>query len=487
MRRLGATLTLAILLLGVAGCAAFHYPVNTRLAPEAPAGGGYRFPRPPAFGAPADRRDELFVCVALSGGGTRAAAFAYGVLQALAEARIGHNGLGSLLDEVDCLSGISGGAFAAAAYVQLGQAEFFKQFPPRFLDRNVQGGLVRTTLNPVNFVRLMSPYLSRIDLAAELYDRLVFEDRTFATLDPTRRPFLLLNATNMANGAGFEFTQDEFDFLGSDLGSVRIARAVAASSAFPFLLSPITVWSYPERLSEAMRLVVTRALEDRETNVFRYAWARSRQDLTTTGEKYIHLLDGGLADNIGARAIVNAFARESGFVRVRMNNDQIKRFVVIMVNAKTSPPEELTRSPQGPGIVSVAMTTATAPMDNFSADTVELMQRLVTDDEKAQRTLDACNAKVAECTAPRPEPFAPTPAVRGCVVELSFEGLPPAERDELLSYPTSFSLTAEQVKKLIDAGRALVARSADLQRLLGVLRREPGVGQGIAGVQDRCA
>jgi len=408
MKPRGPMLALAIVLLGAAGCAAFHYPVNVPLGREAPTGSGYRFPPPPA----ADARDELFVCVALSGGGTRAAAFAYGVLQALADTRIDNNGLGSLLDEVDCLSGISGGAFAAAAYVQMGRQDFFAQFKPRFLDQDVQGQLVAGAANPVNVVRLMSPYFSRIDMAAELYAGLLFGDATFATLDPKRRPFLLLGATNMANGAGFEFTQDEFDFLGSDLGSVPIARAVAASSAFPFLLSPLTVWSYPARLSDHMQHVMRNALEDRETNLLRYAWARSREELMTTGEKYIHLLDGGLADNIGARAIINAFARESGFIRVRMSNGQIKRLVVIMVNARTRPSETLTHSPRGPGIISVALTTATAPMDNFSSDTVELMQTLVTDDEKAQRTLAACNAKVAECREPRPEPFFSTPPMR---------------------------------------------------------------------------
>ena len=64
----------------------------------------------------------------------------------------------------------------------------------------------------------------------------------------------------------------------------------------------------------------------------------------------------------------------------------------------------------------------------------------------------------------------------GCVIHLSFEGLDPADRDELLGYPTSFSLAPEQVKKLIDAGRTLLARSADFQRLLRVLKREPALG-----------
>ncbi len=479
MRRAGAVLALVVLL-AAAGCA--HYPVNARLGSTSPAP-GYNFPDPPD-GPRSDRRDELFVCIAMSGGGTRAAAFAYGVLQALRDTRIDHNGLGSFLDEVDCLSGISGGSFAAAGYVVLGEA-FFREFPTRFLEANVQARLALLAANPVNLVRLMSPYFSRIDLAAELYERLLFGKTTFAALDPNRRPFLIVNATNMASGAGFEFTQEHFDFLGSDLRSVSIARAVAASSAFPFLLSPVTVWSYPGPYSERLRGDVARALEDRETNLFRYRWARNIQDLTTRDAKYIHLLDGGLADNIGARPIINAFVRERGFVRRRMNNDQVRRFVVVLVNAKTAPAEHLTESPHPPGIIAVGRTVTSTPMDNFSTDTIELMQRMVTDDEKAQRTITDCNARLAACAPP--PPLLPTlPAVRGCVIELSFEGLDPVTRDELLNYPTSFSLTAAQVKKLVAAGPELLRRSQDFQRLLRALRTEPAIGQGV-GAMDRCS
>lgn len=480
MRRPGVGLALLILLVGV-GCA--HYPVNARLGSAYPLP-EYRFPDPPE-GAAGDRRDELFVCVAMSGGGTRAAAFAYGVLQALRDIRIDHNELGSFLDEVDCLSGISGGSFAAAGYVVLGRDAFFREFPERFLERNVQGTLALSVANPMNLVRLMSPYFSRIDLAAELYDRLLFGMTTYAALDPNRRPFLIVNATNMADGAGFEFTQEHFDFLGSDLRSVPIARAVAASSAFPFLLSPVTMWSYPGPYSERLRLDVARALEDRETNLFRYRWARNMQDLTTRATKYIHLLDGGLADNVGARPIINAFSRERGFVRRRMNNGQIRRFVVLLVNAKTAPAEHLTQSPHSPGIIGVGGAVTSTPMDNFSTDTIELMQRMVTDDEKAQRAITDCNVHLAVCVPP-PRLLPTLPAVRGCVIELSFEGLDPASRNELLNYPTSFSLTDAQVRNLLAAGPELLRRSQDFQRLLRALRGEPAVGLGV-GDTDRCS
>jgi NTE family protein len=162
--------------------------------------------------ATADPADELFVCLSFSGGGTRAAAFAHGALLRLRETDIGRGR--TLLDEVDCIAGISGGAFTAAYYGLYGNAGL-DTFYDRFLKRDIQMELAGRVANPANLVRLASPYFSRIDLAAELYDETVFERRTFENL-ATRgaRPFIILHATNMANGAPFEFTQAEFDFPG---------------------------------------------------------------------------------------------------------------------------------------------------------------------------------------------------------------------------------------------------------------------------------
>src|SRR5262249_31632405 len=210
--------------------------------------------------------------------------------------------------------------------------------------RDIQRELVLSTANPVNLARLASPYFSRIDLAAELYDESVFEGATYTRLASRRRPFIILHATSMANGAPFEFTQDEFDFLGSDLGEFHLGRAAAASSAFPFLLSPISLKSYPLAAGFAIPPAVTAAPHTREWNPPRYAWARQRLDLVADkDEKWIHLLDGGLADNIGLRSILRAYDRSDGFIAQRVNAGHVKRLIVIAVNARTDPPEPLSR------------------------------------------------------------------------------------------------------------------------------------------------
>ena len=492
MRRRAGLAMLVLCVAAAAGCA--HYPLNTRLT--APSGsGGYRFPQM-AVDRP-DPADELFVCLSFSGGGTRAAAFAHGALLRLRNTDIGRGR--SLLDEVDCIAGISGGAFMAAYYGLFGQAGL-DTFYDRFLERDIQVELARRVANPVNLVRLASPYFSRIDLAAELYDETVFEHRTFADLAARPRPFVILHATSMATGAPFEFTQAEFDFLGSDLGPFPVARAVAASSAFPFLLSPVSLRSFDTPGGYTVPDDVTDGLEERELNPGRYYWAVQHVDLmtrdprtpeaTTPGatapaEKWVHLLDGGLADNIGLRSILRAYDRTSGFLRQRINAGHIKRFVLIAVNARTDPPETLSRREASPGIVDVFMKTATVSMETVSFDTIEHALQRQSEREQAQTNIRRCNEQLATCGAPPFEGLARE--IRTCFIHIDFEGLPSPAREELLAYPTTFSLSGEQLRRLREAAGALLDASESFQQLVRVLRGEPSVGAGLDGVRGNCS
>lgn len=227
-----------VLLLSVfllTGCG--HYYKNSHLK-HSDQSSGYRFPLPAETG----EQDKLFVALSFSGGGTRAAALSYGVLSKLQEIRMGRNdGALRLLDEVDVISSVSGGSFTSAYYGLFGE-RIFKDYKERFLYRDLQGELAIELFKPWNWMRLASPYYSRIDMAAEFYDRTIFDGALFQTLvDRGRRPYVAMNATNMTTGDRFTFTQEEFDLIGSDLAAFPVARAVAASSAFPFLLSPVSL------------------------------------------------------------------------------------------------------------------------------------------------------------------------------------------------------------------------------------------------------
>ena len=165
-----------------AGCA--HYPVNQPLKhydPEA----GYRAR---SMGTPGNS-DELLLYLAFSGGGTRAAAFSYGALEELRDTHVKINGRERrLLDEVDGISGVSGGSFTAGYYGLFGD-RIFRDFEAKFLRKNVNRALIaRIFLNPINWYRLLSPTFDRSDLAAEYYNKHIFEGGTFGDIAKRKGP-----------------------------------------------------------------------------------------------------------------------------------------------------------------------------------------------------------------------------------------------------------------------------------------------------------
>jgi NTE family protein len=94
----------------------------------------------------------------------------------------------------------------------------------------------------------------------------------------------------------------------SDLTKVRLSRAATASSAAPLVLSPVTFNNYGGhcgfRFLSWVREVATRPGAD--TNMER---ARRRcdelQELQDShARSFLHLVDGGVSDNVAMRAIV---------------------------------------------------------------------------------------------------------------------------------------------------------------------------------------
>lgn len=208
-----------------------------------------------------DRSPEMLVLVAFSGGGTRAAAFSYGVLKELAETEVKtEKGPRPLLNEIDIISSVSGGSFTSAYYGLRGN-RIFDEFEDRFLRKNVQGGLFWQVFRPINWFRLFSSTYGNSDIAADYYDKHIFNNATFADIQRPDAPLLIINATDLASSLRFPFTQSSFDLICSDINQYPISRAVASSSAVPVLLSPITFKSYagscgyelPASFHEAMK------------------------------------------------------------------------------------------------------------------------------------------------------------------------------------------------------------------------------------------
>jgi len=461
-------LSLALIVLAVAGCA--HYPKNQPLE-DPSAAVTYDFSR---FDQQTDA-DETFVVLAFSGGGTRAAGLSYGVLKELKNTKLPGTDR-SVLSEVDVISTVSGGSFTGAYYALFGD-RIFVDYEAKFLKRNIQGELAGKVLNPYNWFRLASPYFSRIDLAAELYDQTVFESASFGDLaQQATRPFLIINATNLYQGARFEFTDPQFRYLGSDIGSYPVARAVAASSAFPFLLSPVSLVNYAKpagyELSEKDQDALADYWYNKRSyysvyNNFIYAEPRGHEN-----HPYLHLMDGGLADNIGLRAIYDLYVRKG--VRRKINQGQIKRFLAIVVNARADNPAKIDKKESPPGLITVGFKTATLSLDNYSFETVEMFKELAAQRIRNQATLNDCQQKIDQhCRNKFKINSLKGGDMKLYVTDLTFDSIPlesPAPgikgRNYYNELPTTFYLPADQVESLIAAGGWLLKENPDFKDFL---------------------
>jgi NTE family protein len=458
----GAAGVLAVVAMCASACA--HYPETAALPANvaSPAPARYAFD---ALAA-AEAEDDVFVCLAFSGGGTRAASLAYGVLEVLRDTRIVRPKDGkveSLLDEVDCISSVSGGSFASAYFGLFGHG-IFRDFRSAFLHRNIQGDLAWRVANPYNWFRLWSPYFSRIDVASELYHQTIFGQKTYGDLLAAgRRPFLILNGTDLATGDVFAFTQEQFDLIGSDLAAFPLARAVAASSAFPFLLTPISLTNRPAPAWYRPPRPIANGARDYYVNRRRFSFLGHQTGyLDKAANPYVHVMDGGLADNIGVRAILREWWEPSGFIAQRLNRGKTSRFVVIAVNAKAGAPEQMGRRESPPGLAKVAFKTATVAMDNYTFESIEVLRDFKRQNTQAQKVFARCK-EIAREEGDCPNLAAPYEIH---VVDVSLDAIAdPARRQQLLNIGTNFSLSRHEVDLVIAAAHELLDQNPDFKAL----------------------
>ena len=446
------------LLLFLPGCAT-TYPANPALQQVEP-GAGYEFRN---MRQQAGRGGEVLVLLAFSGGGTRAAAFSYGVLKELHETEVTRAGHTSRLsDEVDAISGVSGGSFTAA-YFGLFKDRIFEDYERVFLRRDVQGELTRQVMfNPVNWGRLLSPTFTRADLATQLYDETIFDHATFGDLQDSDGPFVVINATEMTLGTRFQFTQNYFNPICSDLSDYPVARAVTASSAVPILFSPVTLTNRAGECGWQRPAWVSAAFEQPERTSRIYNLAANMVALEDREKRpYLHLFDGGLADNLGLRAMLDGVLRYDGITPAlqALGMEKIRKVVVILVNAETALDVDSSQHLQTPTFAASVNAATSVTLSRYSFETVALMKNRLEEWERLSYQ--------EECGAGAHSTDGGCKGVDFHFVEVNFSEHPdPAERDYLKRLPTSFVLTDEAVDRLIDAGGLILRNSEEYQRLL---------------------
>ncbi len=433
----------------LSGCAGFQ-AVNKPLESVDPEAGYRRFSE-----SGLSDLGGIWLSLAFSGGGTRAAAFAYGVLEELRDTRVTVNGEQvRLVDEIDTISAVSGGTFPAAYYGLYGE-RIFEDFEEKFLYRNVQRALLFRALRPWNLLRLITPSFSRSLLALEYYDKKVFDRATFGDLAAAEGPHIHINATDLSHGYRFTFAQGQFDVICSDLDRLPVAAAVAASSAVPVLLSPIVLRNYAGSCGYQVPGWVAESLEMRRSDRRRYEAALAFTDFVDIDDRpYVHLVDGGIADNLGLRFAIELTAAAGGASQFAeaAKIESPKHFVIIIVNAETDPNPKIDLSSASPSFASMMASVSGSQIRRYNLETLLLAQESIDD--------------WAEVLSQR----SGTP-VQGSLIEVSFDSLPQEdERGYFKLIPTSFALGDQTVDDLREAGRRLLRENLQFKALLESLR-----------------
>ncbi|MGB5179438.1 MAG: patatin-like phospholipase family protein [Gammaproteobacteria bacterium] len=406
-------------------------------------------------GAKNQRSDNAFFFMSLSGGGTRAAALSYGVLQELRDTHYTNNGEEKrLLDEVDYISSVSGGSFTAAYYGLYGD-RIFEDYETVFLRQNVQKTLIGSILNPFNWLRAVFKGFSRTELAIDYYDKTIFHGGTFNDIAERDGPYLEINATDLGIGARFPFTQERFNMLCSDVGSFKVARAVAASSAVPVAFAPIALRNYDscDYSGPAWLDSDNDHIKDNPRLTALVGSFNSYKDKKQ--RPYIHLVDGGITDNLGIRALYDRVELMGGARNAsRAAADaRPKYLVIIVVNAETRPANPMDSSSDIPSSVQVVDAVSSAQIGRYNIESLSLLE-------------EAFKQWAAELSSPGH-------TVLPYFIKLDFQSIGNEQQRVLFNnMATSFSLPDDEVDKLIGAGRELLRQSPAFRELLQMIREE---------------
>lgn len=383
------------------------------------------------------------IIIAMSGGGTRAAALAYGVLKALRAETLPRRSHESLLSEVDVISSVSGGSFTAAYYGLYGE-KIFSDFEDDFLYYDVDSDLYSILLSPSRWFSSQG----RTENAIEYYQDKLFPNATFADLQKADGPLVIINASDLGNSVRFSFLQEFFDPLCSELSNYPIANAVAASSAVPVVFNPVVLENHDTCDTSKNKFL---------DNDFRGISEITRSTLhgllgyrgDKKNKKYIHLVDGGITDNLGLLSLYDTSEIAGGHDVIigKDNRKPSSHYVLISIDATAVPENAINLSTDEPSIGDTVSLMSNIQFLRYNTSTRKLIKEWVEE-----------YVEVAAKQGDKVEPY----IININLSEMAI--LDNKRRKFLNNIPTALTLEKEQVDELILEGYTQLQNHPDFTR-----------------------
>ena len=417
--------------------------------------------------------DDVVVGLAFSGGGTRAAAFSFGVLQEVEGTRVtSRTGSHSLLDRVAFVSGVSGGS-VLTAYYGLKKRAALDDFRERFLIRNAEEGL-STSITPVNLVRALGGGVNDSGTFSRWLGQNLFDGATFADFRKMPGPQVWINASDIYNRTAFVFGESAFIALCSDLATYPIADAVAASAAVPVVFTPVVVKAYPRECVDKTPPWAARARDNPDAPPMLRAFADALYSYRSGSTKYVKLLDGGLVDNFGLSGFtISRLSAATPFEPLAPDQAvRMRRLIIIIVDAGRAPSGDWVQTIEGPSgteLIMAAADTAVAASVNagftaFERSMTDWQRQLVAwrcglTPEQRQRYGASSNWNCRD--------------LKFYVNRIAFDQLGPERARLLNAVDTRFKLPTDQVDMVIDSGREALRGSSVFREFLNSVGARP--------------
>jgi NTE family protein len=301
--------------------------------------------------------DDDLISLSFSGGGTRAAAFSFGVLTEMEHTPV-RDASASMLDRIDFISGVSGGA-VTAAYYGLRKRAALDDFRERFLLRNAEEGL-ETDLTLGTIGKALEGGINDSRGFPRWLDANLFNGATFGEFRETGRPRVWINASDIYSRTPFVFGATAFSAMCSDLSTYPLANAVAASAAVPVVFAPVVIKTFPKECNDPLPAWIVKARNDRNAPPMLSSFAKAVSRYHDGEIPYIKLLDGGLVDNFGLSGFT--IARLSAHTPYGPLSPQqavkLRRGLFLVVDAKTGVSGNWINSVEGPSGVELVKAAA---------------------------------------------------------------------------------------------------------------------------------
>ncbi|MEF3048814.1 patatin-like phospholipase family protein [Pseudotabrizicola sp. L79] len=443
------------------GCAAWNRPINPPLDGENLALVDQSTVQP----------GELYVGLAFSGGGMRASAFAYGMLEELRAQGVVTGTPNGVLDHVRLVSGVSGGSVTAAQFGLYGPAGLVG-YRERYLLTNAEKYMANSPLNPLTLVKGLAGGANGRTTFARYLDEVLFRKATFGDLRARSQIKTWINATDMANNTPFLFSPETFDALCSDLSQVPISEAVAASAAFPLVFTPIVLEAHQGKCDYREPDWLTAARNNPEATSAMKAQARALESYANPDEvKFVKLLDGGITDNFGTTGLAVERARAQAPYAPMTPQEAVRmtRMLFLVANAGVEKDYSWTQKVPGPGGLGLGMSIATASMSAATRSGYDAMKGELRDWQE-ELVEWRCSLPMAEVRRLRGSTTGwDCQDVKLFVGQASFEALPRTMRAELNTIPTRLRLPPDQVDQVIEAGRLATRMTPEFNGFLASL------------------